>query len=351
MTAARVVCNTVSVDRLYNEKKYDKIINSKGLFWKAFCLATSKAEFPRKDFISEPFFEPFIIEAEDCLYFGVELKTNIRVDTLRELKQIVEKIRVICEKKLKIKQSFSIFPIDLSKRRSDFKDRFLVGSSSEFLALEHYLFNYVVPNLEYFFNAIGVECKKTVIQAKPDSKIMSKQMEGFQINFVLGVHGGYSISYEPIPLREDLSKLMYSQYEKNECCDLVLKAKDGEVQMHSAILSAYGSGAFRKMINVGMKESKEKTIHLADFSVNSVKVLVKFMYLGEDAIKPEDFEEEVDLRELFVLAHTYGIESLITGVTNLFSYFATPDYVREIDELADTYGNERLQMLSKVLKS
>lgn len=199
--------------------------------------------------------------------------------------------------------------------------------------------------------AAGATCSEKVI---PNQKynggnalgIQSQEVRSLKIEWDPDKHLIYPIEPKAILPRDNLQNTMYSAYKNQIMCDYSLVTDDGIVKIHSVILFTYGGEVIQKILTVNMKESLEKTICFNSFSLNTVKAFVDYIYLGEKAFKPESFlEKDINLCELFEMAHIYQIQPLIDCCTNLFSLFSSLDDINQIESLADHYENAHLKAL------
>lgn len=102
-----------------------------------------------------------------------------------------------------------------------------------------------------------------------------------------------------------------------------------------------------------MKETLHKEILLAEYSENTVRAFIDFIYLGgktfsQNVILSKN-KNEINLLELLDFAKTYEIEILLDCCTNLISLFATNKNLVELQPLTTLYEIEHLNKLFKHL--
>ncbi|MDP1608489.1 MAG: BTB/POZ domain-containing protein [Chlamydiales bacterium] len=332
------------------KKKYGKIIKDPDLFWLAFCKASSKIERKPYDLI----FSIFIQEKT--------LTINGRKDVIFAIQQFIKEMQEFFIKNLDKKNNFTILPIlsgtnyyisekakiidiiDLTEYRCSLLPRVSITQFE----------NYIRPCMEAFCRSIGASCSNTPVSQKisfhSHFSAINQEIEAFEINWVKEKRFIYPIDPVKIPPRENLQQSMHSLYRENILCDFSVIAKDGALQVHSVIFFTYGGKIIQNMFTHKTKESAEKTISFTDFSLSTVKAFVDFLYLGEKAFEPEAFlERNVNLYELFTMAHLYQVEPLIDSCTNLISLFSDIEDLEEIKHLVNIYQNKHLEELYKHL--
>lgn len=335
-----------SLENSFSRRDFSEIIESSELFWLAFCKAFSQ------------------ISGEDSDAFstslqGKKLTISGKEHIIPDVQKCVEQIRQIFVKGMLERTGFTILPVKVC-------DKIFIRESSEIIDLTDWLSDrnfhlyktwfgsFVKPTMQSFCESIGATCSDVVVSQKivddEDFGVQSKSIKAFKVDWVSGDHFVYPIEAKVIPSRDNLKKSMHSMYENQILCDLSLVAKDGTVNVHSIPLFTYGGEMIQKMLTCNMKESLEKVVHFNEFSLNSVKAFVDFIYLGEDGLEPESvLKRNVNLCELFQMAHTYQVQTLIDCCTNLFSLFSSTKDIEKIKYLAELYENEHLKKLHEYL--
>lgn len=331
------------LENAVSRRDFGKIIESPELFWLAFCKAFSQ------------------IKGENNNALSTSLQGKILTISGKEhiVQKFVEEIRKLFVKGHTEKSGFVVLPIKICdyyfvREKIDTIDLTDWLSDRNVKLCENWFNSYVRPTMQSFCESIGAVCSDVVVSQKivddEDDGVQNKDVTAFKIDWVSEDHFVYPIIAKTISQRDDLQKSMYSMYESQTLCDLSLIAKDGVVKVHSIPLFTYGGEMMQKMLTCNMKEFVEKTIHFGEFSLNSVKAFVDFIYLGEKGLEPESFlKKDVDLCELFQMAHTYQVKSLIDCCTNWFSLFSSTKDIEKIKYLADFYENEHLKNLYEYL--
>ena len=335
-----------SLENAFSRRDFSEIIESPELFWLAFCKAFSQ------------------IDGEDSDCFATSLKGKTltisgKEHIILDLQKCVEQIRKLFARGMQERTSFTILPVKISTKifirdNAEFIDLTDWLNDRNFNLYETWFGSFVEPTMQSFCELIGVTCSDVVVPIRykcvEEQGVLSEDVKAFKIDWVSGDHFVYPIEAKVIPSRNDLKKSMHSMYENQILCDLSLVAKDGAVNVHSIPLFTYGGEMIQKMLTCNMKESLEKVVYFNEFSLNSVKAFVDFMYLGEDGLEPESvLKRDVDLCELFHMAHTYQVQTLIDCCTNLFSLFSSTKDIEKIKYLAELYENEHLKKLHEYL--
>lgn len=337
-----------SLESAIAKKDYGKIIKDSELFWLAFCKASSKIEREPGDF----YFSIFIEEKT--------LTINGRKDIVFGIRNFIKEMQKFFIKNLDKKSDFTILPIYIGvyyRIREKINTIDILDFTEHLFdscLLDGWFKSYIRPCMQVFCQLIGAICSDVIIDQKILSTkligIKNEQIEAFKIDWIKENHFVYPIEPIKISPREDLQQSMYSLYEKQLFCDFSVTAKDGVLKVHSAIFFTYGGKIIQNMLTRNMKESTEKTISFTDFSLSAVKAFADFLYLGEKAFEPEAFlERNVNLYELFTMAHLYQVEPLINCCTNLISLFSDIEDLEEIEHLVHTYQNKHLEELHKHL--
>ncbi|XP_021963604.2 TD and POZ domain-containing protein 1-like [Folsomia candida] len=99
----------------------------------------------------------------------------------------------------------------------------------------------------------------------------------------------------------DIKKYFLSE----ECSDVTIRCGPDSFPAHLLILSSR-SAYFAAMFSCSMKEAKERVIKIDDMTPQSVKELLRFIYLGE--IDPSSVS--LYAKDLFIAAEKYGMTDL-----------------------------------------
>ncbi|MBX9743920.1 MAG: BTB/POZ domain-containing protein [Chlamydiales bacterium] len=338
-----------SLESAIATKDYGKIIEDPDLFWLAFCKASGKIERNPGDF----YFSIFIREKT--------LIINGRKDIIFNIRQFINEMQKFFVKNLDKKSDFIILPICAGVHYR-IREKINVIDIIDFTnhlfdsnLLDAWFKSYIRPCMRHFCELIEAIYSDIVVDQKIlFNKLIGvkiEQIEAFKIEWVKENHFVYPIEPVKIPPREDLQQSMYSLYRENILCDFSVIAKDGALEVHSAIFFTYGGKIIQNMLTRKMKESTEKTISFTDFSLSAVKAFVDFLYLGEKTFEPKAFlQRSVSLYELFSMAHLYQVEPLIDCCTNLISLFSDIEDLQEIEHLVNVYKNKHLEELRKHLR-
>ncbi|USE35017.1 BTB/POZ domain-containing protein [Endozoicomonas sp. SCSIO W0465] len=336
------------------KKEYKEIIQDESLFWQAFCLSYCAS-------VGNSF------QSEDDPSFFLKLSDDKKKLTCKGYRPVIQSVKSIAEQ-------FRLFSMNLVSGRDEvvkvlYKEiashvHFRVEGgedcifknwlSDRSIKIHKTWFNdYVLPNIPFLFDSIGLACT----QGQQSSEVFRENYEdrnGSNLKLVdldvltitIPDFQQYPIPPLIFPDREK-SKLLdffQSQYKTKKDGDIELQTKGGGVlKCHTAVISAYG-GVFREMLDAGMKESQSKIINLDHFSEKTVMACLDFLYFGKQGLLYASvIENQVDLLELFSMAHTYQIEDLITYCGNLITRCYGQDSKECIKSMADLYSNRHLQ--------
>lgn len=327
-----------AIEEACSRTDYQQIIENSDLFWLLFCKISSQ------------------IKHTDGVHFSISLEGKVlkilaQQHNLFKLQNFVEDIRQLFAKAYSEKVNFVALPIQsnyehIIRKKSDIID---LSNWQDNNTLIYSLFKqFIQPCMQKICQSIGASCLDVVVtQAlKYGNRVETQEIHAFKIDWLSEYHFVPPISLTPISPREDLQQSMYSMYKKQILCDFTLKAKDGSLQVHAIPLFTYGDEMMQRMLTSSMKESIDKTILFTEFSLNTVKAFIDFIYLGEKGLEPQSFlVKEIDLDELFEMAQTYQVKSLIDCCTNLYSVFCSIEHKEKIKTLADLYENKHLQTL------
>lgn len=336
-----------SLESAFLKRDYEKIIKSPALFWLAFCKAFGG------------------IESVDSKNFSISIRGKALTisgneNIITNIKKFIEEIRNLFLKGHNEKRSFVVLFIKISddyfitEQKND-----VIDLTDRFISKQAKLYgiwfeDFVQPVLENFFQSMGAIYFHGVVSQKimadVECTVDTIDAKAFKIDWTGEKYFVYPIEAKTIPPKMDLLESMYSIYEEQRFCDLSLVAGDGVLKAHSILLSVCGSEVIQKMLTHEMKESSEMTILFNEFSLKSLKAFVDFVYLGEKGLQPKSvLEKDVDLYELFEMAHTYQFHTLIDCCTNLLSLFSSVKDKDKIYSLAKLYDNEHLRKLYEYL--
>lgn len=156
----------------------------------------------------------------------------------------------------------------------------------------------------------------------------------------LGVQGASSC--QPFNMGKLLLEAAYSQEQESPYNDLTLVAEDGAVKVNSLVFSLLESRILQIAVT-GPMRSKEGKINLKSYSLVTIKAFVEFLYKAGDAeLGTGGFREAV---QLFEIACTYQIPSLIAHAVNLINKESSLKDIEEIKEVANFFDNKDLREL------
>ena len=230
----------------------------------------------------------------------------------------------------------------------DLKD-WLDEKSSKFI--KNIYFQYISPYIGNLACSLHAIFSKMLVSQKVDFGgfvgLQAKQADCFKISWNSESYQVYPIQKIEITARDDILNNFYALYSNGDLCDLKLITKEGVIlNVHSLLMYSHGGEVLQKMLTLGMKESSQKVLEFKEFSVNTVTAFIDFIYLGEKGVSLESLKErDLDLSELFDMAHTYQVKSLVDHCTNLISCYWNIDHIEIIKDMADYYGNEHLKKL------
>lgn len=330
-------------------KDYSSIINSSDLFLNLFYKAASD-----------------LSHVADSTTFSIIRKDRKITITAKEhnrkdFEKGVEQIRTLFLQNYGDNKPSTIVAIDCVG------EKFLRAPSAELIdvtkslgdksgsIMGHIYERYILPSMPSVAKSLGAVYSDTVVnqQYKTIGGSQTKEVEGFQVNFLASEHFIYPIAPVKIPERESTQKAMYELYKQKEqpLCNLTLRARDNEeIKMHALPLYLYGGKVLQNTLTSGLKESVTQTIHMPEFTIDVIKQFVEFIYLGPSALTPElFFQKEVDVWELLRMAHLYQTSTLIDCCTNLITLICQVEQAEELKAIAETYENPHLLELYKHL--
>ncbi len=334
------------IDSHLERQDFETIIKDRELFWLAYC----KAVFPHQN-----------KKALDSFFVFIE-GTNINISgeghTIKKTQDVIEELRAFFVEGLKSRKTFEIFIVPLLsdclfRKESPLIDLRYINSG---YCTEWYcdFIKPALPQLAEFCGALYTEDRKNQLLKTHDYfPLLIKEVQVIRINWQKQFHLIYPISPKCIPEQEELGKALYSLYQKQQFCDFSLKTKDQTIKVHSNLLYVYGGPVFQGLLTSNMKETIDKAISFAEYSQSTVEAFIDFIYLGGKAFSEKmissNQQNTIDLFELFELANTYQIETLIDCCTNLISLMTTKQDLEIIEQLATTYNNKHLKQLCDYL--
>ncbi|XP_041347439.1 zinc finger protein 37 homolog [Gigantopelta aegis] len=94
-----------------------------------------------------------------------------------------------------------------------------------------------------------------------------------------------STLYATAGFHEHILNTLYSLQQSQDCCDLTLKAKDGQVKVHSLILVA-SSSFFQQWYN-NQKDKSALSFWIPELSLSELKLIIAYFYTGKLVISQE----------------------------------------------------------------
>ncbi|GAB5411800.1 MAG: hypothetical protein ChlgKO_09140 [Chlamydiales bacterium] len=334
---------TAETQCLISIKDFSAIINDPEYFKTAFFLAAGEE-------ISSGTFS--IKLHSDQLY--IESPSYI----IGPLLDGLEKIRLIFVKTLEKKLSgIIIYPVNMCGNvyfKKDFKTKIdlidLMDNRQPQIPISTHL-KYLRAGLPLFAKAIGLTFTEfdSIVTCVTDVGDRTQNVKSLHFEWGAGTNYFYPITPIEIADRSARETLQgfHKLYQEQFLCDYTLKARDGEITLHSIVLHQFGGEYFQNLLSSGMKEFSEKQVQL-DYSLDVLKKFIDFLYLGKEVLEPELFfktDDGLDVFELLRLAHYCQNESLVNCCTNLISLSIGEESKQGIKELADLYQNAHLQKL------
>ncbi len=331
------------------KKDFETIIRDSELFWLAYCKALLPFQDERKS-------DEFLIsnEGKNIIVSGIR-------NTIKEINNVIKEIREFFIECLNRKVIFNIVVINETNDIYIRKESPLISlvDNNQRSCFQPLYYDFVKPALQKlaeFCGACYTEDQKS-LNIQPildDFAPQMKNCEIIHISWKEDIHCVYPILPKTIPARQDANEALYLLYQKQEFCDFCLVSKENQtLKIHSALLYVHGGPILQNLLTSGMKETANKTIIFPDYSQNAIRAFIEFIYLGGQAFseKMSSTEEgkELDLLELFEMAHTYQINTLIDCCTNLMSLSATKENLEIIKKYAALYKNEHLTSLCEYL--
>lgn len=323
-----------------SRKDYASILESPELFWLAFCSVYAN----KSDCFSA------VLEGSSITIAG-------RLRIIAQIKKTIEEFRVYCWNGCKERKNISLSVVKIA-------DNNYIRETQEVINLENWLapscpridqtwfLEAILPFLGDLCKLIGGELTQSrkLQKVRGDDCIGDRECLILDIRWATSEHFVHPIAPLSIPSRIEYSKAAYEFYRTQTLCDLTLAGSDGEIHAHIFPMLLHGGECIKAMLTSPMKEGSTKKIEFSDFTVDVLKTYVDFVYLGEEALKPEAFfTSGVNVFELLRFAHTYGIKPLVDSCTNLISLIAKAEDVERLRELAIYYENTHLARLCDYL--
>jgi hypothetical protein len=317
-----------------SRKDYISILESPELFWLAFCS----------------------VYKTDVLQ-DVKISITEKSSVTNRIKRTIEEFRVYCLKGYKEHRNISLSVV---KRTSDIfiRERQTLIDLTDWLSdscpkiFGSWFLRCILPFLEDLCKLIGAELTRSTgsQMVESDRTISAYECLILEIKWAVSDHFVYPIAPIKIAQRQEDSQEAYALYQSQTLCDLKFVAADGEVCVHSLPMLLHGGEFIKATLTAPMREGAAKRIEFAEFTTDVLKGYIDFVYLGEEAFKPETFfASGRNVFELLRFAHMYGILPLIDVCTNLISLVAKPEDAGHLRELAAHYGNAHLVRLCDYL--
>eukprot|EP00029_Vermamoeba_vermiformis_P010522 TRINITY_DN553_c0_g2_i1.p1 TRINITY_DN553_c0_g2~~TRINITY_DN553_c0_g2_i1.p1 ORF type:complete len:701 (-),score=114.21 TRINITY_DN553_c0_g2_i1:768-2870(-) len=134
-----------------------------------------------------------------------------------------------------------------------------------------------------------------------------------------------------------LSKTFKAQEDRFSDITFTFDNCSSKLYAHKIILSSRCE-YFRGLFDLGMKESKQNTMHITEWSFESFKIMLQFLYSDQ----LEDVTGENAL-EVLQLATTYLIQRLVDKCEEFIVENMTLDNVVELYQFAETVNAKQLQ--------
>lgn len=332
---------TSETQNLISIKDFSAIINDPIHFTTAFFLTASE-KISSKDYLG--------IELHDdkLTVHAPSFITDPLVDGLEEIRKILAES---LEKKLSNVLIHPINEYDNITFKNDLTVPIsFVDQSWPLIPIDIYS-KYLRLVLPFFAESIGLtftEFNSDVTYAT-DLGDSTQNVKSLRFEWVSSTNYFYPIKPVEIADRsaKELLQGFHKLYQRQFLCDYTLKARNGEIALHSIVLHQFGGEYFQNLLNSEMKESSEKQVQL-DYSLDVLKKFIDFLYLGKEALEPEVFfktDDGLDVTELLRFAHYCQNEVLVNCCTNLISLSFGQDSKQMIKALADLYQNAHLQQL------
>ena len=327
-----------SIEDAITRKDYKSIIDDPEKFWLAYCIIFSQNKTDQSEHFSMNLNKKSII---------ISAKNH----NIKATKNCIEEIRTIFFQRRQKCKDFTFFLID------DCTESYII-KECDVLDLKHcmkrqkshgnhVLEQWIIPCMEKLSESLGANCIKAYtpnIHSK--FSYQPKEILSFKIEWNRENQFVYRIPPKSVPKRESPLETWHTMYQNQFLCDLTLIAENVEIKLHSLLLYTYGGEIFQKMLTNGFKESVDKVISLKEFSLNTVRAFIDFIYLGENALQPEvTCTNAYEVSELLRLAHTYQIPSLVDHCANLLCLVTSAEDAEAIKLLADKCEIEQLKKL------
>lgn len=328
---------------------FDEVIQNSELFLAAFCHTITTLP-------------PFIPALSHDIKFSLE-ESGIRITpkkpqsyenfqtTVRNFQTAIESIRNIFSEHLKNRTDFDVVVIPntfnfVLQEQNPGKDQ---PSSEKILNINSSITNeLIVPSIKSLSERLNFHVE-TLITLEDFSQTMSPSTQKESITFKIKWKDQevvYPIPPETIENMTTAETKLYDLFLKHKFCDITLQAADGEVKIHATQLVSKGGAAFAAMLTSDMREAEEGKIQIQNFSLETVRAFVDFLYLGKIGSKSIE-----NLTELLHFAHMYEVPSLVNYCTNRISLIATVDDLQEIKDISIELNNDHLKALAAHLSA
>jgi len=311
------------------------------------------------------FYEVFIslnIGDEDQFYVvrnGLNFKVYGSDHIIKSLQFFVNLFRILINDNLRKNRNFSISFVEIA-------NGIFITETSDIIDLTNWLTNkhktmnfvfegYIKPCLAPLCKRLQIITNEKYINQKirKDKYTKTPNISStytIDITFRKDVYNTYLITPKIIEKRNDLQNDMYILFKKQILCDFKINIKDKTLYVHSQILYIYGGPVLKSMMMTKLKESINKMIDLSDYSSVTINTFVDYLYLGPDYIDVTFMDENnVDINELFHLAHFLQIDDLMNHCINLYNLSATIDDSENILELYHEYNIKDFKSLYDAL--
>jgi len=213
------------------------------------------------------------------------------------------------------------------KAKSTFK---LLSNTEEELVAD-------VSRVDKFDKGTGIGWRKFVSRCDLECFLVGSPSLIFEV--CIESIGDFVHNYEADSLRSDenLSLHMAHLFETGAHHDVSFILADGSrIPSHRGIL-AVQSQVMDKLFQSGMKDSKDGEVIISDVKTPVFKELLRFVYTGACCT------DEVDLSELFGIAHRYNVKSLQLFCAQKMAASLASENVAERLLLAHTYSQNLLK--------
>lgn len=188
--------------------------------------------------------------------------------------------------------------------------------------------------LQNFLKTICCDLKITSIGKKPGSDCN-------YLNWTIQFHSDVAFSYKVDPKKLPNKENYEDLYENDIFSDFKIIVGDVEIPVHRLVIYKNGGDYMKIIITSKNLEVKQGKLHINGFSLDIVKLYLKFVYQDIKAFENMD----IDVCSMFEFANFTINERLKTHCLNLINLTASVESLDALNILYSKYGGEYLKSI------